>query len=283
MNGKGSLVLVGTGIKVVGQLTLEAVAWMRRADKLLYVVADAVAEETIRSLNPAGAESMHGFYADGKNRLDTYRQMVERMMSCVRGGLLTCAAFYGHPGVFVYPSHEAMRQARAEGYPARMLPGISAEDCLFADLGIDPAIAGCQAYEATDFLLGQRRIEPASSLILWQVGVVGNWTYQQRGYELNAMPLLLERLLQHYPPEHEVYIYEAAIFPGCEPVIRRVPLIYLGQSGLSAISTLYLPPSQPPNLDLASFYRLDVPASDLTMEQVLSRTVPSIASATPSA
>jgi len=31
-----------------------------------------------------------------------------------------------------------------------MLPGISAEDCLVADLGIDPASSGCQSYEAND-------------------------------------------------------------------------------------------------------------------------------------
>jgi hypothetical protein len=37
-----------------------------------------------------------------------------------------------------------------------MLPGISAEDCLFADLGIDPGIYGCQSYEATDFLANGR-------------------------------------------------------------------------------------------------------------------------------
>src|SRR5205809_2021168 len=45
-----------------------------------------------------------------------------------RGGSLTCLACYGHPGVFVYPSHEAIRRARAEGYVARILAGISSED-----------------------------------------------------------------------------------------------------------------------------------------------------------
>jgi hypothetical protein len=34
-----------------------------------------------------------------------------------------------------------------------MLPAISAEDCLFADLGVDPADHGCPSYEATDFLV----------------------------------------------------------------------------------------------------------------------------------
>ena len=54
--------------------------------------------------------------------------------------------------VFVQPSHESIAIARLEGFSARMLPGISAEDCLFADIGLDPGKDGCQSFEATDFL-----------------------------------------------------------------------------------------------------------------------------------
>jgi len=34
-----------------------------------------------------------------------------------------------------------------------MLPAISSEDCLYADLGVDPATTGNASYDATDFLL----------------------------------------------------------------------------------------------------------------------------------
>src|SRR5439155_2475209 len=87
------------------------------------------------------------------------------------------AALYGHPGVFVYPSHEAVSRARADGFAARMLPAVSAEDCLFADLGVDPGATGCQSYEATDFLLRQRQVDPTAALILWQVSVIGERIY----------------------------------------------------------------------------------------------------------
>jgi uncharacterized protein YabN with tetrapyrrole methylase and pyrophosphatase domain len=238
------LVIVGTGIRTVGQLTLESIAWMERADKLFYVVGDPVAEEVMRRLNPQGAESLIHLYAEGKPRIDTYNAMVARMLESVRAGALTVGAFYGHPGVFAYPSHEAVRQARREGYRARMLPGISAEDCLFADLGVDPALNGCQSYEATDFLLNGRGLDNSSQVLLWQVGVVGDWTYKRNGYDLSALPLLLERLYQFYPPAHPVVVYEAATLPGCEPIAREVPLWALPQAGLTAASTLYIPPAR---------------------------------------
>jgi hypothetical protein len=54
---KGSLVIVGTGIRSVGQLTIESIAWIERADKVLYVVSEPIAESLILRLNPA-AESL---------------------------------------------------------------------------------------------------------------------------------------------------------------------------------------------------------------------------------
>jgi precorrin-2 methylase len=54
---KGSLIVIGTGIRTVGQLTIEAIAWLRRADKVLYVVGDPIAEAVIADLNPQGADS----------------------------------------------------------------------------------------------------------------------------------------------------------------------------------------------------------------------------------
>ena len=257
-NGKkaGSLVAVGTGIKTVGQLTVEAIAWMRRADKILYVIGDPIAEAAIADFNKENAESLSHFYGENKPRLQTYNEMVERILECVRSGMATVLACYGHPGVFVYPSHEAIRRCRAEGYEARMLPGISAEDCLFADLGVDPGIMGCQSYEATDFLANGRRIDPTSSVVLWQIGVVGDATFKKFGYDLSAFPLLIERLLQSYPPNHVAYLYEAAIFPGCEPIIQPVEIQSLGSVPLTAGYTLYIPPAYATSADPVMYARM---------------------------
>jgi uncharacterized protein YabN with tetrapyrrole methylase and pyrophosphatase domain len=244
----GSLTVIGTGIRTVGQLTTEAIAWMRNADTLLHVVADPIAEETMQRLNP-NTESLSGYYAEGKPRSETYEEMVQHILACVRSGKQTCAAFYGHPGVFAYPSHESIRRARAEGYPAQMLPAVSAEDCLFADLGVDPAIGGCQSYEATDFVMHRRLVDPSTQLLLWQVGSLGDWTYKRNGYDLRGFPLLVQRLLELYPPSHNVVVYEAAVFPTCPPTIRTIPLANLSDRDVTAASTLYVPPARAPTPD----------------------------------
>jgi uncharacterized protein YabN with tetrapyrrole methylase and pyrophosphatase domain len=242
---KGQLVVVGTGLRTTGQMTTEAIAWIQAADKVLYVVGDPVGEEVLRMLNPEGLESLQTLYGEGKDRLQTYNQMVERILECVRQGLRTCAVFYGHPGVFVYPSHEAVRRARKEGFSALMLPGVSAEDCLFADIGIDPAASGCQSYEATDWLFSLRRTDPSCTLVLWQIGVVGNTTFTAGEYDRSLLPLLIGKLMQDYPPDHPVAAYEAAVVIGCQPRIAWTPLRHLASVPMSAATTLYVPPARP--------------------------------------
>lgn len=239
---RGSLVVIGTGIKTVGQLTTEAIAWMQEADSLLYVVGDPVAEAVMKRLNPNGAVSMSNYYEEGKQRIYAYNAMVEHILRCVRGGNKTVAAFYGHPGVFAYPSHESIKRAKIEGFPARMLPSVSSEDCLFADLGVDPAVGGCQSYEATDFLLTAPIIDASSQLILWQIGTLGDWTYKRFKYNTSAMPLLVQRLSQFYPMSHLITVYEAPMFPGIEPMIAQIPVYSLVDFPITAAMTLYIPP-----------------------------------------
>jgi uncharacterized protein YabN with tetrapyrrole methylase and pyrophosphatase domain len=241
---RGSLVVIGTGIRTVGQLTLEAIAWMREADSLVYVVADPVAEAVIKHLNPTGAVSLAGYYEEGKPRINAYSAMVEHIMRCVRAGDKTVAAFYGHPGVCTYPSHEAIRIARSEGFQAWMLPGISSEDCLFADLGVDPGTLGCQSYEATNFLLNTRLIDPSSALILWQVGSLGYWKHKSWQVDMRAMPLLVQKLTQFYPISHPVTLYQAATLPGTDPIIDQIPLSSLCEFTITAGMTLYIPPAR---------------------------------------
>jgi len=252
---QGSLTIVGTGISV-SHITMEARGWISSAEKVLYCVADAASERLILKLNP-NAESLYIYYGEGKPRKETYQQMIDRTMECVRDGLNVCVAYYGHPGIFVYPSHKSITAARSEGFAARMLPAVSSLDCLFCDLGIDPS-TGCQMFEATDLLLRQRPIDIHSHVIIWQIACVGDLGFSFKGYDCRHVPRLVEYLLTMYPSDYEVTIYEAAQFVICEPVIERRPLCNLANHKLSGISTLYLPPLEGQPLHLSMLERLEL-------------------------
>ncbi|HEY6141604.1 MAG TPA: SAM-dependent methyltransferase [Thermoanaerobaculia bacterium] len=240
----GSLTVVGTGIQA-GQLTIAARNAIREADKLLYFVTNPIAEGYLHSLNST-AESLARFYGHEKDRLVTYMEMADRILDEVGRGLHVCAAFYGHPGIFVISGNEAIRRARAAGFPARMLPGISAEDCLFADLGIDPATPGCQNFEATDFLVHRRQFDIGASLILWQIGAIGVHDCSPGGYKPRNLDVLAAYLSGFYGPDHNAIVYEAAALPELGYRAERISLGALADAVVTPMSTLYVDPKNVP-------------------------------------
>jgi uncharacterized protein YabN with tetrapyrrole methylase and pyrophosphatase domain len=252
----GSLTVVGTGIRL-SQMSMEARVCIESAEQVLYAVADPVTEAGVKELNPT-AESLQPFYGADKHRLVSYLEMVERIMSFVREGMDVCAVFYGHPGVFVFPSHESIRVARQEGFPAKMLPAVSSEDCLFADLGIDPAASGCQSFEATDFLIRRRKFDPCSPLVLWQIGCIGNWKAELVDCSA-GLGALLETLRKHYDAKHKVVLYQAAQYASSDPVIERITLSKVPKASISPVTTLYVPPKGNATIDYEMVDRLGIP------------------------
>jgi len=254
--GRGRLTVVGTGFLVAGQATPEARACMRDADRLLFLVAEPATRLWLQGEYPR-AESMADSFWEGRPRLEAYEEVVERILAPLRAGLNVCAAFYGHPGVFVHSSHEAVRRARAEGLAAEMLPGVSAEDCLFADLGVDPALHGCQSFEASSFLLRRRKVDTSAALVLWQIGALGVTTYSERTlWNRDGLDLLVEALLEIYPADHQAVVYEATLLPVCEPLIQQVAIPGIAGARVSTYSTLYVPPARRAPLDEVMLARL---------------------------
>lgn len=222
--------------------------------RLLYCVGDAATERWIQKLNK-NSESLYVLYGDDKKRIDTYRDMIARTLECVRAGHKVCMVFYGHPGMFVYPSHEAIRQARTEGYRAEMLPAVSSLDCLFADLGIDPA-SGCQMMEATDLLIRRRQVDTSFNLIVWQAGAVGDLGFKFKGFDGRNVPVLQEVLASIYGDDYECTVYEASQYSVCEPLVKKIRIRDIASAGLTGISTLHLAPKLKAQLDMPMLERL---------------------------
>lgn len=251
----GRLSVVGSGIRLAGQLTVETRHLVRQADRVLAVLADPFSLGVLRELNPA-TTSMQVHYAQGRPRDESYARMVESLLAPVRAGEHVCAVFYGHPGVFVWPAHEAIRQARSEGFEATMYPGVSAEDCLVADLGIDPGVSGLQTYEAADFLVHPRVYDPRTPLVLWQLAVLGDLSRSTFETDPAWVRALARVLAEAYPADHEVTVYEAAVGPFDKTRMEAVPLGRLHELEFTQASTLYVPPIGVPEPDEDRLRRL---------------------------
>jgi hypothetical protein len=139
-----------------------------------------------------------------------------------------------------------------------MLPGVSAVDCLFADLGLDPGRRGCLTFDATDFLVRQRAVDVTVPMILLQVGAVGRVDYPRDGNRDNIR-ILSEVLQAIYGPRHKVVIYEARVAADGAPLIQPVCLEHLAEVSISLSSTVYVPPREEPSIDEGMARRLGMP------------------------
>lgn len=258
----GSLWCVGTGIRLAGHNTVINRSIIRSADRVFGIVPDEFVADYLRRLN-GDYQSLQPFYAAGKSRRQTYAEMIEHMLTEVRKGLTVCFVSYGHPGVFSYVGHQSIRQARKEGFDAIMEPGISAEDCLYADLNIDPGATGCQQYEASQFLFYDHPINPAALLILWQISIAGEHTLTRFDTTPERLEVLVDHLGQWYPRDHLVTLYEAAFLPIEEARIEQLPLAELPAARLETKTTLVIPPACALRSNPEVLKRLGLSAADI--------------------
>jgi len=229
---RGSIACVGLGMTLGSHLSPLARSHIQSAEVVFAALSDATVERWLEHIHP-NVRSLQPYY----------REWVEVMMAEVRAGKRVCAVFYGHPGIFAWSPHEVIKVARAEGFQAHMEPGISAEDCLYADLGIDPGRLGCQHYEASQLLFYETPINPCAYLVLWQVGLVGDRSMARFSTGPEYRQVLVDVLSRDYPLDHEITIYRGATLPVEQPRIRHVALRDLPATKVDSDETVVLRPA----------------------------------------
>jgi hypothetical protein len=240
----GSLTIVGSGIVAVAHLSPEAAAHIASADIVFYHATNGVTASHIRQLNP-NAVDLYRYYDEGKPRRETYIQMAELMLREVRRNQSVVGVFHGHPGYFVLPARRALAIASSEGFRTALLPAISATDCLFADLRVDPGVRGCQILNASHVFLDDTVIATSCHLVFLQVGPAGDHGFSFSRYKNSGFPRFIERLIEIYGEDQDSVHYRARIFPSTN---SRYKVRMLGEYRVQVVQSrvrsgmLYLPP-----------------------------------------
>lgn len=233
----GKLVVVGTGIKSIAHVSIEAQFIIQNADKVLYLVNEPLLKEWLERESKI-SESLEPIYFAQEKRVDNYAAITHYIVSESSKYDTLCVVLYGHPIIFSMPALAAVKEINDHGGDAVILPAISSLDCLYADLEFDPGDEGCFSAEATDFLIYERKFDPRSHLILLQVGNIG----RHDQVLTSRVSVLKEYLLQFYQAEHLVCYYEAAQYPLSKSRKDYFPLSEIEKQPVSSLTTLYVPP-----------------------------------------
>lgn len=256
-----SLTVVGSGIKFFSHLTIETISYIRNSQQVLYLVNDPAMKEWIEKNNP-NSQSLDFLYRKYRLRIHNYEAItnyiVEQSKRCH-----VCVVMYGHPVVFAQPALNAVIKLQQEGHDAVILPGISAEDCLLADLLVDVSV-GIQSFEATDFLIHRRRWDPSSNLLLWQIGVMGIMGNSEFFESSNGIQLLYNYLSSYYKTNHEIILYVASQYPGIPAQIQRFPLDrLLTNIEIPRLATMYIKPALNAPIDKEAVKSLKISLDEL--------------------
>jgi hypothetical protein len=195
----GSLACIGLGVLFDAHLTPATRRRIARSDVIFAADPHAAAFLALNDLHN-DIRSLWSEASAVSNSLLTDDAIVELVLEEIRHGKQVCVAFLGHPSCGTSSAHMLIRAAHQEGFHATFEPAISIENCIYADLGIDPGKFGCQQYDVSQIMLYRRSIDTSAYLLLWRFGAEDMRPEPRR-------KLLVEVLAREYPLDHQVFAY----------------------------------------------------------------------------
>jgi precorrin-6B methylase 1 len=237
------ITIVGLGVLNVDQVTYETVRAIRRSNEVLFVDTGVATSAFLEKFCPKVTSLYATSYSESGCRLGSYDRMAVAVIEAALDHPPVTFAMGGHPIVGAEAPFLIHEMARLLDLEVVTLPGISAMDCMFSELMIDPCVDGLQMYEATDLLLRRHSLLPAVPALIWQIGVVETRLHTQR----RSKPLRFDRfkahVLQFYPPGHLVTAYFASQHPLMRSQILQFPMGEIGNYAeqLHAGFTLFIP------------------------------------------
>jgi uncharacterized protein YabN with tetrapyrrole methylase and pyrophosphatase domain len=241
MTQKG-IIIVGSGIKVPGQLTIEAIAALRRASEVWTNVPEPEHAELASKIGQS-PHSLWPFYRPDRPRIENYKTIVTHLLGRASASSQVAYLTQGHPLVLDRVTTELILQGGEVGIPVTVLPGISSIDTILSDILYEPA-KGLQIFDATTFVRRDMKIDGRAGLLLLQPGVFGvdmpRLTSDAPAPRLSA---LRDALSKTYPSDHPAVLIRTATATMTEREFRTsvgdlgsVPSVALGAS------TLWVPP-----------------------------------------
>lgn len=255
------LLIVGTGIKTLSHLTRESECSIKQAQKVLYLVNEPIIKEWIIK-NSEDSFSLEDLYFSKKFRAKSYQEITEKIVSTLDAFDNVCVVVYGHPLLLSNAIHSVIKKLDKSDVAITVLPAISSLDCLFADLRVDP-VGGCYSIDATELLVYEKPICISNHVIIWQIGLVGLLGNTTEKQNVVAITMLKEKLLLLYGPDHDIILYEAAIYPHLQPKINKITIKDIHEKLMSSITTAYISPKIQNSINFDRLIQLGIHYDDL--------------------
>ncbi|MHC4064921.1 MAG: SAM-dependent methyltransferase [Planctomycetota bacterium] len=216
--------IVGLGVLNIDQITGDTERAIRRSNEVLYVDTGVATRTYLAGLCPRVTSLFETSYEEAGHRLNAYHHMAARVLDAALDHPPVTFAMHGHPIVGAYAPFLIRDMATVLALEVAVLPGVSAMDCLFAELMVDPCVAGMQMYEATDLLLRRRPLQADVHALIWQIGCVETSLHTRHVSKPVRFERLRSHLLRFYPARHYVSAVYSTPHPLMPSTVHRFAL-----------------------------------------------------------
>jgi precorrin-3B methylase len=246
MNSNYDIYIVGAGVKGYVQLTREAEDVIRKCSTVYLVNTQAELTQYLVEKLACNVIDIGNEYSEMGYRGDTYRRMASRVLENTGKGLPpVCFLTSGHPTMLVTPTQILLAEAASKNLRVKVIPGVSALDNIFADIGFDPGPRGFQSYEATDLLLRGVNLNSEVPLFIWQVGSIGTFLYSSRKSKPEQFVDFKNYLGRYYTSDHPCFLLRSSTFPFTKSECIGLTIGTLEDLGskLTLMHILFIPPN----------------------------------------
>jgi len=235
--------VIGLGLNTPLQVTQEAEQTLALCKHVYFLHTEPYWTKRYLARFCSDVTDLQSCYEDGEDRINAYDLMVSAVLDGAKSSPPVALALYGSPAVFVNPTQQIRCLAERDGLKVKVLPGISAMECMLVDLGVDPS-DGMLVYEANDMLAYRKPLLPGAHCFVWQIGGVESELFSKASSAGHRFRRIKEYLLKFYPPDHLVAIVSCATMPTVATTIDRIRIADLESESLALHqgTTLYIPP-----------------------------------------
>lgn len=235
--------VVGMGMRSVDQISREALRAIK-GSKRLFLIDGSPGIAAYFKAQGMEVIDLAKHYEEGKDRLQTYIEMAQDVVASAIDDGPVSFGLYGHPTVFAYPPFLVKAVAESCGLTVGVVPGISAMDCILAELMIDPATHGMQMFEATDVVIRRRTLLTDVQTLIWQIGALETGLYSTKPGSPTRFNRFVSHVTNFFPSAHKVVAIFASDNPFIPTVIYRFKLGELPTYAdkLHGGFTLHIPP-----------------------------------------
>lgn len=237
------LLLMGTGIRDLSQMTVETVKALRACDLVFSLHGDPDVTRSLRALAREVVD-LTTLYKDRRLDLEVYRAIVDQVTRRLTGDRSVAVIFHGHPLLYSNPAQMLIKHCEEKKIDHRILSGVSSLDAIFTALKLDVGSTGLQAFDVNRLLLYRLKPSIHTPCLVFQIGSFGSALITRTMRNAKGRFAPLERYLRTcYPKGHPAVVVECSTLTGLADIVIPTTI-----DGLDAMadrinynSTLYIP------------------------------------------